>query len=407
MGYELRMSAEIHDWLANLRSEDPPAAVLVADALSALTAEAAALGPPLVVPVAIGASGLSDALDQAYQDDLAAQQIMRRRTADAAALARDIRSQITELESLRDQLSEQRRRALDEDMLEVAAQTTDRLAAADDLVAGLRERLPGVIEAERQFIATSRVMYWRSDAFRTRKEVLKASYVVAQAERQWEEEFPSGDEEGGDAAARLAEVTEQIERELRRHLNGVGLLELRPGALCHGATDVPDHGTLDVPDHGTTGPRGRGTKVPADGRTDAPADGRTKPPRTAAPMPPQHGRTQRPRDGRTDAPADGRTQAPADGRTDAPADGRTKPPRTAAPMPPQTAAPKPPRTAAPMPPQTAAPKPPRTAAPMPPRTPAPTPPRTAAPKPPLTAAPTHPTAESAYSSPLSRPVPRC
>jgi hypothetical protein len=24
MGYELRMSAEIHDWLANLRSEDPP-----------------------------------------------------------------------------------------------------------------------------------------------------------------------------------------------------------------------------------------------------------------------------------------------------------------------------------------------------------------------------------------------
>ena len=219
MGYELRMSAEIHDWLANLRSEDPPAAALVADALTALTTEGAALGPPLVVPVAIEASDLSDALDQAYQDDLAAQQIMRRRTADAAALARDIRSQITELESLRDQLSEQRRRALDEDMLEVAAQTTDRLAAADDLVAGLRERLPGVIEAERQFIDTSRVMYQRSDAFRTRKEVLKASYVVAQAERQWEEEFPSGDEEGGDAAARLAKVTEQIERELRRHLN--------------------------------------------------------------------------------------------------------------------------------------------------------------------------------------------
>ncbi len=297
MGYELRMSAEIHDWLANLRSEDPPAAALVADALTALTTEGAALGPPLVVPVAITASDLSDALDQAYQDNLAAMQIMRRRTADAAVLAHDIRSQITELESLRDQLGEQRQRALDEDMPEAAAQATDRLASADDLMAGLRERLPGVIEAERQLTDTSRVMHERTAAFRTRKEVLKASYVVAQAERQWEEEFPSGDEAGGDAAARLAEVTEQIERELRRHLNGVGLLELRPGALRHGATDVPDHGATDVPDHGATSPRRDST--------------------------------------------------------------------------------------------------------------APTPPRTAAPTPPRTAAPTHPTAESAFSSPLSRPVPRC
>jgi phage shock protein A len=268
MGYELRMSAEIYDWLANLRSEDPPAAALVADALTALTTEGAALGSPLVVPVAIGASDLSDALEQAYQDDLAAAQIIRRRTADAAALAHDIRSQITELESLRDQLSEQRQRALDEDMPEAAAQATDRLAAADDLVAGLRERLPGVIEAERQLTDTSRVMDERTAAFRTRKEVLKASYVAAQAERQWEEEFPSGDEEEGDAAASLAEVTEQIGRELRRHLNGVGLLELRPGALRHG--------TPDVPDHGTTSPRGdSGTKPPADSRTDIPADSRT------------------------------------------------------------------------------------------------------------------------------------
>jgi phage shock protein A len=303
MGYELRMSAEIHDWLTNLRSEDPPAAALVADALTTLTTEGAALGPPLVVPVAIGASDLSDALDQAYQDDLAAAQIMRRRTADAAALAHDIRSQMTELESLRDQLSEQRQRALDEDMPEAAAQATDRLAAADDLVAGLRERLPGVIEAERQLTDTSRVMHERTAAFRTRKEVLKASYVAAQAERQWEEEFPSGDEEGGDAAARLAEVTEQIERELRRHLNGVGLIELRPAALCHGTTGVPDQGALDVPGHGALDVSGHGA-------LDVPGHGTTSP----------RG------DSGTQAPADSRTDVPADGRTDVPADGRTDPP---------------------------------------------------------------------------------
>jgi phage shock protein A len=282
MGYELRMSAEIHDWLANLRSDDPPAAAVVADALTALTTEEAALGPPLMVPVAIRASDLSGAPDQAYQDNLAATQIMRRRTADAATLARDIQSQITELEALRDQLSEQRQQALNDDIPEAAAQAADRLAAANDLVAGLRERLPGVIEAARQLTDTSRVMHTRADAFRTRKEVLKASYVAAQAEWQLEDEFPSGDEEGGDAAARLAEVTEQIERELRRHLNGVGLLELRPGALRHGATDAPDHGTISPPGNS-------GTKAPADSRTEAPADSRTEAPADSGTNPPDGG----------------------------------------------------------------------------------------------------------------------
>jgi phage shock protein A len=281
MGYELRMSAEIHDWLANLRSEDPPAAALVADALTALTTEGSALGPPLVVPVALRASDLSDALDQAYQDNLAAMQVMRRRTADAATLARDIQSQITELEALRDQLSEQRQRALDEDMPEAAAQAAGRLTAADDLVAGLRRRLPGVIEAERQLTDTSRVTQARADAFRTRKEVLKAVYVAAQAERQWEEEFASGDAESGEAAARLADVTEQIERELRRHSNGVGLLELRPGALRHRATDVPDHGTTSPPeDSATSPPEDSATSPPEDSATEAPDDSDSEAPDT-------------------------------------------------------------------------------------------------------------------------------
>ncbi len=35
MGYRLQMSAEIHDWLADLRDSDPPAAVLAAQALAA------------------------------------------------------------------------------------------------------------------------------------------------------------------------------------------------------------------------------------------------------------------------------------------------------------------------------------------------------------------------------------
>ena len=46
MSYLLRISAELHDWLADLRRSDPPAAMLVAQALTALMSEGARLGPP-------------------------------------------------------------------------------------------------------------------------------------------------------------------------------------------------------------------------------------------------------------------------------------------------------------------------------------------------------------------------
>jgi len=87
-------------------------------------------------------------------------------------------------------------------MPEAAAQAASRLSATDELAAGLRRRLPGVIEAERQLTDTSLVLYARSDAFRTRKDVLKAVYFAVQAERQLEEELAPGDPESGEAAAR-------------------------------------------------------------------------------------------------------------------------------------------------------------------------------------------------------------
>lgn len=42
MGYLLRMSGEIHDWLADLASSDPPAAMAAGQALAAPTSAASA-----------------------------------------------------------------------------------------------------------------------------------------------------------------------------------------------------------------------------------------------------------------------------------------------------------------------------------------------------------------------------
>jgi hypothetical protein len=69
MSYRLEMSAEIYDWLAELRDSDPPAAVMAARALAALADGGDRLGPPLVTAVAAvrpRPDELSPALDQHY-----------------------------------------------------------------------------------------------------------------------------------------------------------------------------------------------------------------------------------------------------------------------------------------------------------------------------------------------------
>jgi len=50
MAYQLRMSDELHDWLATLAATDPAAARPLAEALTALLSEGPGLGPPAVVP---------------------------------------------------------------------------------------------------------------------------------------------------------------------------------------------------------------------------------------------------------------------------------------------------------------------------------------------------------------------
>ena len=151
MGYQLRMSAEIQDWLENLRTADPPRARLVAEALAALAAGGASVGPPLVRPADPADPGPAEAeldpraaLDQAYQDQLEQLAAMRRRVADAAALARQFSAQIGDLGALRVRLAEQRAEASAADDAGRVEAVQQAMADVDRQAATLRERLPQV-----------------------------------------------------------------------------------------------------------------------------------------------------------------------------------------------------------------------------------------------------------------------
>jgi hypothetical protein len=91
-GYVLRMSGEIHDWLAGLRDSNPRVARRVAQTLAALMEEGASLGDPLVVPT-VGAwpEALAEALSRSYPERLERLTAARRAAAAAATSSKTSR----------------------------------------------------------------------------------------------------------------------------------------------------------------------------------------------------------------------------------------------------------------------------------------------------------------------------
>ena len=233
MGYRLRMSDEIHDWLADLHASDPAAAMLVGQALAALMSEGASLGPPLVVPVAeTWPEDLAAALDASYQHRLDRLQLVRKRVAGAAWLVRDIQDQVDELESVRARLEDRRRRALEAGRKDEVEQADGQRAVAERDITQARKLLPWLTETEAWLRTRLQQLQRRTDEFRVRKEILKATYVTARAEVQVAEEVPAASDPGAaaEAAGRFRDATAEIRQELGRQPLPDGLLELRPPA---------------------------------------------------------------------------------------------------------------------------------------------------------------------------------
>jgi hypothetical protein len=226
VGYQLQMSDEIHGWLTGLRGSNPAAAALVGQALAALLSEGASLGPPVVAAPDQPPSPdeLPEALDQSYQDRLEASLIVRRLVEETAVLGQDIQLQLHELESLQAQLPD----------------PSDELAAVTAQIASLRELLTGVTQAEGQLTQQRQWQQLTTQAFRNRKEVLKAAYHAEQATRAIDQALagsglgsgePSPQPEIPDTQA--GDTITEIAREAERELGpgpAEGLLELRPGS---------------------------------------------------------------------------------------------------------------------------------------------------------------------------------
>jgi hypothetical protein len=202
-GYQLRMSAEIAGWLADLQRTGADDARAAGQALVALMGAGSALGPPLAVPIAGLEAGdwLMEALDLAYDDRL-------------------------------EQLRELRLRLAGE----ASGEPAGAAQSAPDAGSGQRELAGQLQQAQAD-----------ADAFRIRKEVLKASYVALQSMRKVREamaEWPQDDQLAGDREApesdeaRLRDIIAEMQREAGAGAAPDGLMELRPGTPGAGSTRI-------------------------------------------------------------------------------------------------------------------------------------------------------------------------
>ena len=231
MGYLIRMAPEVEEWLAAVRDRDPAAADLIDEAVAALRAGGTSVGPPLVVPLDDPSLGARPDLESSYQRQLEMLTRVRRAVADVATWRKRLELQASQLEQQIGKLGDQSRKAMEEGRGDLAEQARARRDAVREQLADLLRQYAGVQAEEERAVVASQRLQAKVDAFRTRKEAIKAACTAAQAaaEAAWAEavidDASAGAEGAGHAAADA--VSTAAPDPARTSLP---LSELRPGA---------------------------------------------------------------------------------------------------------------------------------------------------------------------------------
>ncbi len=231
MGYLIRMAPEVEEWLAVVRDRDPAAADFIDEAVAALRAGGKSVGPPLVVPLDDPSLGARPDLDISYQRQLEMLTRVRRAVADVATSRKRLELQSTQLEQQIGKLGDQSRTAMEEGRGDLAEQARARRDAVQEQLADLRRPYADVQAEEERLTVASQRLQAKVDAFRTRKEAIKAAGTAAQAaaEAAWAEaviDDASADAEGtGPAADDAVNAASPDPARL-----SLPLSELRPGA---------------------------------------------------------------------------------------------------------------------------------------------------------------------------------
>ena len=139
-----------------------------------------------------------ETLDYSYEKQLELLQKVRRGVADVATSRKRIELQIQKLAQQTDKLTEQAKAALAGGREDLAREALTRKSGLQTQIADLQVQLAQLQEQEEKLIGASQQLQAKVDAFRTKKETIKATYSAAEAQTKINEAFAGISSELGD-----------------------------------------------------------------------------------------------------------------------------------------------------------------------------------------------------------------
>jgi phage shock protein A len=154
-----------------------------------------------------------ETLDYSYQTQLELLQKVRRGVADVATSRKRIELQMNTMQQQSDKLDRQARDALSAGREDLARDALTRKAQAQSQLSDLGGQYTSLQAEEEKLTGASQRLQAKVDAFRTRKETIKATYTAAEAQTRINEAFTGISEEMSDvglAIQRAEDKTEQM-----------------------------------------------------------------------------------------------------------------------------------------------------------------------------------------------------
>jgi phage shock protein A len=154
-----------------------------------------------------------ETLDYSYQTQLELLQKVRRGVADVATSRKRVELQINQLQQQMDKYNRQAKDSLAAGREDLAREALTRKAGIQTQLDDLRTQYESLQAEEEKLSQASQRLQAKVDAFRTRKETIKATYTAAEAQTRINEAFSGISEEMGDvglAIQRAEDKTAQM-----------------------------------------------------------------------------------------------------------------------------------------------------------------------------------------------------
>ncbi len=139
-----------------------------------------------------------ETLDYSYQKQLEMLQKVKRGVADVATSRKRVELQAQQLQAQGAKLHDQAKKALEAGREDLAKEALSRRAAIQPQLEGLRAQHEQLQAEEAKLALASSRLQAKVDAFRTRKETIKATYTAAEAQARIGEALSGISEEMGD-----------------------------------------------------------------------------------------------------------------------------------------------------------------------------------------------------------------